>query len=204
MTQSIPKRVGKYEVIKKIGKGSMGIVYLGFDPYINRLVAIKVALSHLLKSRNDEKRFRKLFFNEARVAGMLDHTNILPIYDAGIDGKKYYIVMEYVHDGRTLVEYCKVENLLPVKRVLEIIFKCSKDLVVLGSGDCFGKMGYISKEKRTASIFSLVDVTLLQVNSTLIEQASQGCQLRFNKVFLKTLIERLSRTSKNLSKSEQV
>ena len=406
----------------------MGVVYLGFDPYINRSIAIKVALSHLFKNKDDEKRFRKLFFNEARVAGMLDHSNILPIYDAGIDSKKYYIVMEYVHDGRTLVEYCKVENLLPVKRVLDIIFKCSKaldyahrrgvihrdikpsnimvteeldvkigdfgiaqlvksdvtqmmglmgsprymspeqakeenltnhtdlyslgvimyellagrppfqaetlssliykivnevplpvrqyraevpevledilskalnkkiderypmgkdfaadlskafkvldykkdevdenkkfetmkknkffknffnseiwevlrtgtwkefpqneqiitegeiddsfyiiisgkvivkkggkDLVVLGSGDCFGEMGYISKEKRTASIFSLVDVTLLQVNSTLIEQASQGCQLCFNKVFLKTLIERLSRTSKNLSKPE--
>jgi|TARA_B100000959_G_scaffold117536_1_gene123508 serine/threonine protein kinase len=59
---------------------------------------------------------------------MLDHSNILPIYDAVIDSKKHYIVIKYVHGGRTLVEYCNVENLLPAKRVLEIIFKCSKAL----------------------------------------------------------------------------
>tara|TARA_B100001964_G_scaffold30774_1_gene31898 strand:+ start:1063 stop:1263 length:201 start_codon:yes stop_codon:yes gene_type:complete len=63
-------------------------------------------------------------------------------------------------------------------------------------------MGLISKEKRTASIFSLVDVTLIQISSTLIDQSTQGCQLRFTKVFLKTLIDRLSSTSKNLSKSD--
>ena len=80
-----------------------------------------------------------------------------------------------------------------------LVTQGEKTLFALGAGECFGEMGYITKKKRTASIVAIEDVSLLQVNATLISQASEGCQLRFNKFFLKTLIERLSRTSKNLS-----
>lgn len=428
MDKSIPGKLGKYEIVRELGRGSTGVVYLGFDPYINRPVAIKMALSQLPQNKEEESRLRKLFFNEARVAGMLDHPYILPIYDADVDKNQFYLVMEYIDDGGTLVKYCKIQNLLSIKKVLEIVFNCckaldyahrrgvihrdikpsnimvtkdmnikigdfgiaqivkteitqltgfvgsprymspeqtkeeeltnhtdifslgvvmyelltgkppfqgenlssliykiiyeeplplrhyrsdipqpieaivkkalkkkinerypmgsdfaadlrkalknleckedkvdenkkfvllkklkffkdffdseiwevlrasiwreysvnqeiitegdiddsfyiivsgsvivkkeEKPLVTLKCGDCFGEMGYISKKKRSASIFSKTEVILLQINGTLIDQASQGCQFRFVKVFLKTLIERLSRISKIMSHVE--
>jgi len=62
---------------------------------------------------------------------------------------------------------------------------------VLGEGDCFGETSYVDGAKRTASILATGDVTLMRVSSSLLEQASASCQLRFNKVFLRTLIKRL-------------
>jgi len=69
----------------------------------------------------------------------------------------------------------------------------------LHAGDCFGEMGYLAKAKRTATIIAVAKVSLLKVNATLMEQASITCQLRFSKVFLRTLIDRLSRTTEMIS-----
>ncbi len=77
MSQTLT-RVGKYEIIKEIARGSMGRVFMGFDPFINRRVAIKIPQ----KGRDDEnfsRRMEKMFFNETRIAGGLDHPNILKV-----------------------------------------------------------------------------------------------------------------------------
>jgi CRP-like cAMP-binding protein len=68
----------------------------------------------------------------------------------------------------------------------------------LGDGDCFGEMGYLNKIKRTATITVKVPVSLMKVNSTLIEHVAADCQLRFHKVFLRILIERLRKTTEML------
>ncbi|MGH8119504.1 MAG: protein kinase domain-containing protein [Gammaproteobacteria bacterium] len=125
---SIPKRLGKYEVENEINRGSMGIVYLGYDPYSDRAVAIKVALAESLNDPISGNRYRKMFFNEAHTAGLLTHPNIISIFDAGVDQDICYIIMEYVNGGATLKKYCSPENLLPVAKVVEIIFKCAKAL----------------------------------------------------------------------------
>jgi serine/threonine protein kinase len=125
---NIPKRLGKYEVEQEINRGSMGIVYLGYDPYTDRPVAIKVALAESLNDPASGNRYRKMFFNEAHTAGMLTHPNIISIFDAGVDQDICYIVMEYVTSGTTLKKYCTPETLLPVEKVVEIIFKCAKAL----------------------------------------------------------------------------
>ena len=124
----IPKRLGKYEVESEINRGSMGIVYLGYDPYIDREVAIKIALAESLNDPLSGNRYRKMFFNEAHTAGLLTHPNIISIFDAGVDQDICYIIMEYVKGGTTLKKYCVPENLLPVEKVVEIIFKCAKAL----------------------------------------------------------------------------
>ena len=124
----IPKNLGKYEVKNEISRGSMGIVFLGHDPYIDRQVAIKVALSESLNDPESGERYRKMFFNEAHTAGKLTHPNIINIFDAGVDGETCYIVMEYIDGGQTLRPYTKPENLLPVEKVVEIMFKCAKAL----------------------------------------------------------------------------
>jgi len=125
---AIPKKLGKYEIQKQIGRGSMGIVYQGYDPFADKLVAVKVAMADALKDKESGQRYRKMFFNEAHTAGMLKHPNIMGILDAGVDEEECYIVMELVEGGDTLKTYCKADNLLPVKQVIEIIFKCAKAL----------------------------------------------------------------------------
>jgi serine/threonine protein kinase len=125
---AIPKKLGKYEIQKQIGRGSMGIVYQGYDPFVDKLVAVKVAIADALKDKESGQRYRKMFFNEAHTAGMLKHPNIMGILDAGVDEEECYIVMELVEGGDTLKTYCKADNLLPVKQVIEIIFKCAKAL----------------------------------------------------------------------------
>jgi len=124
----VPEKIGKYVIINKVGKGSTGTVYLSHDPYYRRDVAIKV---YNIEEDSDPDRAnvsRKMFYNEAHMVGMLQHPNIMPIYDAGEEGGKYYVVTEHVQGARTLAAYCRPDNLLRVDDVVEIIYKCAKAL----------------------------------------------------------------------------
>lgn len=125
---NVPERIGKYVIIKEVGQGSTGRVFLSHDPYYGRDVAIKV---YNLESEEDEQKAsvtRKMFFNEAQMVGRLQHPNIVPIYDAGEEEGKYYVVTEHIHGARTLAAYTKPDNLLRIDDVVEIIYKCSKAL----------------------------------------------------------------------------
>lgn len=114
--------LGRYEVEKELGKGAMGVVYLGRDPKINRVVAIKtMALSQEFEADElDEVKAR--FFREAETAGRLTHPNIVTIYDAGEEHDLAYIAMEFLH-GHDLARYTKEDALLPVPIVMGIIYK---------------------------------------------------------------------------------
>lgn len=126
--RDVPERIGKYVVINEVGQGSTGRVFLSHDPYYGRDVAIKV---YNLESEEDEQKAavsRKMFFNEAQMVGRLQHPNIVPIYDAGEENGKYYVVTEHIHGARTLAAYTKPDNLLRIDDVVEIIYKCAKAL----------------------------------------------------------------------------
>jgi len=120
--------LGKYEVRHEIARGSMGVVYLGHDPYIDRAVAIKIALDDSFSDPQSGAKLRKMFFNEAHTAGKLTHPNIIGIYDAGVDVDTCYIVMEYVDGGNTLKAFTKAGKLLPVDQVIEVAYKCARAL----------------------------------------------------------------------------
>jgi serine/threonine protein kinase len=107
--------------------GSTGTVYLSHDPYYNRDVAIKVYQGDLADA-DKARTSRKMFLSEAQMVGMLQHPQLMPIYDAGEEDGHCYVVTEYVHGGRTLAAFCKAEDALPVDVVVEIIFKCAKAL----------------------------------------------------------------------------
>jgi len=128
MQGKVPDRIGKYEIINEIGVGTTGNVYLSHDPYYGRDVAIKVYHIDAAADGQAARIARKMFFNEAHIVGMLQHPNILPIYDAGEEDGKYYVVMEHVQGARTLGAYCRPDNLLPVEDVVKIVFKCAKAL----------------------------------------------------------------------------
>ena len=124
----VPEKIGKYVIINKIGKGSTGTVFLSHDPYYRRDVAIKVYDIEEDSDADKARVSRKMFFNEAHMVGMLQHPNIMPIYDAGEEDGKYYVVTEHIQGARTLAAYCRPDNLLRVDDVVEIIYKCAKAL----------------------------------------------------------------------------
>ena len=124
----VPPKIGKFRVISKIGQGSMGTVYRAFDPYMQRNVAIKVTDPKSLSDDKIRRRLVELFFTEAQVYGLLDHRNILHVYDAGEEGDLYYLVMEYIENSRTLLRYCRQDSLLPIPKAVEILYQCCKGL----------------------------------------------------------------------------
>ncbi len=118
---------GKYEIFRQLGEGATASVFLCFDPFTEREVAVKRVFPEILKDNKRGKQFRHLLMNEASLAGKLIHPHIVQIFDAVIGEDESYIVMEYVPGG-TLEPYCSPESLLPLERVVEIIFKCTHAL----------------------------------------------------------------------------
>ena len=111
--------LGRYQIEKELGKGAMGIVYLGRDPKIGRTVAIKtLALSAEFEGA-ELTEARERFFREAETAGRLQHPHIVTIFDAGEEQDLAYIAMEFLQ-GRDLMEHTRPGQLLPVNTVLEI------------------------------------------------------------------------------------
>jgi serine/threonine protein kinase len=139
------KKIGKYEIIRELGKGATSCVYEALDPFVNRHVAIKVVFAEALGDKEHGKRYRKLFLTEASLAGKLSHPHIVSIYDAVADDEASYIVMEYV-DGSTLEQYSRTDHLLPINKVIEIVFKCTKAL------DYAAKQGVIHRDIKPANI----------------------------------------------------
>ncbi len=119
--------LGRYEVEKELGKGAMGVVYLGRDPKINRVVAIKtMALSQEFEADELEE-VKERFFREAETAGRLTHPNIVTIYDAGEEHDLAYIAMEFLK-GKDLMPFTKPDNLLPLPVALDLVAKAADAL----------------------------------------------------------------------------
>ena len=119
--------LGRYQVEKELGKGAMGVVYLGKDPKIGRVVAIKtLALGDEFEGA-ELVDARQRFFREAETAGRLQHQNIVTIFDAGEEHDLAYIAMEFLK-GSDLVAACKTGQLLPVAQVLSIIARVAEAL----------------------------------------------------------------------------
>ena len=119
--------LGRYEIEKELGKGAMGVVYLGKDPKISRVVAIKtMALSQEFEADELED-VKARFFREAETAGRLNHPNIVTMYDAGEEHDLAYIAMEFLK-GKDLTMYTKQPNLLPLPKVLSIVARVADAL----------------------------------------------------------------------------
>src|SRR6187399_1230193 len=119
--------IGKYQIIRELGRGATGKVYLAEDPFAKRKVAIKVAFPEALKHAEDGAFYRSMFLNEASLAGKLNHPHIVQIFDAVVEDQFSYIVMEYI-EGGTLEKFCVEGQLLETREVAEIIFKCVRAL----------------------------------------------------------------------------
>jgi serine/threonine-protein kinase len=109
--------LGRYEIEREIGKGAMGVVYLGRDPKINRVVAIKAIPLAKEFEEEDLAEARARFFREAEMAGRLNHPAIVTVYDAGEDQGLAYIAMEYLR-GQHLSHFAESGRLLPPRTVM--------------------------------------------------------------------------------------
>jgi serine/threonine-protein kinase len=119
--------LGRYQVEKELGKGAMGVVYLGKDPKIGRIVAIKtMALAQEFETDELEE-VKQRFFREAETAGRLNHPNIVTIYDAGEEHDLAYIAMEFLK-GKDLVPQSKPGNLLPLPKALSVVARVAEAL----------------------------------------------------------------------------
>jgi serine/threonine protein kinase len=123
----VPETIGKYPVLRQLGRGATSKVYLARDPFANRDVAVKVFDFDQHANALEERMLHKAFVAEAALAGKLNHPHIVDIYDAVVEPDRSYLVMEYVA-GTTLDAYAAPERLLPIGKVVEIVFKCIRAL----------------------------------------------------------------------------
>ncbi|GAB1392329.1 hypothetical protein MASR1M60_04920 [Rhodocyclaceae bacterium] len=119
--------LGRYQIEKELGKGAMGVVYLGRDPKINRVVAIKTMALSQEFDEDELADVKERFFREAETAGRLNHANIVTMFDAGEEHDLAYIAMEFLK-GKDLVPQTKPEGLLPLPKVLSIIARVAEAL----------------------------------------------------------------------------
>src|SRR3954452_9299543 len=117
--------VGRYEITGELGRGAMGVVYKALDPTIGRTVALKTMRLdvHGLDAQEMVRRFQ----NEARAAGVLNHPNIVTIYDAGEEDGIFYIAMEFI-EGTTLHEVLAEQRVLATDEVLQLTRQIARGL----------------------------------------------------------------------------
>jgi len=147
--------LGRYEISGELGRGAMGVVYKGEDPTIHRTVAIKtLRLSEFEEGELAD--IKERFFREAESAGLLNHPNIVSIYDAGEEHDLAYIAMEYLY-GEDLVKFTHKGKLLPLRDVLNIIIQVADAL------DYAHNNNVVHRDIKPANIMLLKDTYNIKV-----------------------------------------
>jgi serine/threonine-protein kinase len=142
----MPKTIGRYEVLEKVGEGGMGVVYRAFDPVLRRVVAVKV-ISAVMAPRSE---IRERFFREARAAGQLTHKNIIVIHDLGEEQGQPYLSMEYL-SGVSLEQWMRHSGRLPLDEALHIAYESCQGL------DYAHAHGVIHRDIKPANLFITED-----------------------------------------------
>jgi serine/threonine protein kinase len=117
------RRIGDYQVVRELGRGGMGVVYLAHDASLQRDVAIKV----LQPALASDPEFETRFIREARTSAKIEHPNVVPVYTAGRDGDLLYMAMAFVK-GRTLDALLKARGKLPVAEAVDIVRQAARGL----------------------------------------------------------------------------
>ncbi|ARU39816.1 hypothetical protein CCB80_01120 [Armatimonadetes bacterium Uphvl-Ar1] len=127
MSQSPPDVLGKYQIIREIAR-SNDIVYEGYDPVMNRRVAVKeLAVPSGATTQQKDDRIKR-FMREAKAAGSLVHPNIVTVYDVAEQSGRYYLAMEFL-DGQNLRKTLEEQGTIPTDKAIEISIEIAKALV---------------------------------------------------------------------------
>lgn len=121
--EKLPAQVGRYRVLRKLGAGGMGTVYLAEDPTLHRTVALKV----LVKTANTPPNLIRRFHAEAQTAAKLRHPNIVTVFDSGEADGHLFLALEYI-DGPDLEKVIRKKGRVPVERTVEIIRQIARAL----------------------------------------------------------------------------
>jgi len=119
--RKLPRSIGRYRIIDRLGKGAMGVVYSAHDSLMERSVAIKIMMTDI----EDDPEISTRFYREARAAGQLVHPNIITIFDMGEDDGRPFIVMELL-EGQTLNKHIETPDGADLERRIELMIQiCS-------------------------------------------------------------------------------
>ena len=161
-----PASLGRYKILKELGRGAMGLVYLGKDPTIQRFVAIKtMRLDQIDEEKLQEVKSR--FFREAESAGRLSHPNIVTIYDAGEENGLGYIAMEFV-EGQSLKEWSRKPNLMPLAEIVPTLASVADAL------DYAHQQGVVHRDIKPANIMITKDRLVKVMDFGIAKMASSN------------------------------
>jgi serine/threonine protein kinase len=143
-------KLGRYEIVRELGKGAMGIVYLAKDPLIGRLVALKTIRPSAHADDEDTREFQARFVREAQAAGILNHPSIVTVHDIGVDEPTgvSFIAMEYV-EGQNLKEVLSAGRPLSFEQAADIIAQVAEGL------DFAHAKGIVHRDVKPANIILL-------------------------------------------------
>jgi serine/threonine protein kinase len=157
-----PARIGKYEIVELIGRGGMGVVYKARDTVLGRLVALKLMTAGLA----DNAEVRERFLREARAVSMLQHANIVVVFELGEHEENPYIVMEYL-DGEPLDRTIRNQAALTVLQKIDIILQVAKALQYAH------ERGIVHRDIKPGNIMLLRDGTVKVVDFGIAHLADQ-------------------------------
>lgn len=162
-----PQNIGKYRVTRPLGKGAMGMVYEGFDPVIERKVAIKTILGEYLEAAEMQEALAR-FRREAQAGGRLQHPGIVGVYEYGNDGDMAFIVMEYV-EGQELKRVLATGMRYEVIEVFEIMKQ------LLTALDYSHKQGVVHRDIKPANLMILAGskLKIMDFGIARLESSSQ-------------------------------
>jgi serine/threonine-protein kinase len=143
----IPTQIGRYQVLERVGKGGMGVLYRGIDPVLDREVAIKLMLGDF---SDDTEQLRPRFYREARAVAKLQHRNIVTVFEFAEDGTTPYIVMEFLR-GTSLASRLEATPPLTLDDKLDIIAQLCAGLSYAHD------QGVVHRDVKPANIFLLTD-----------------------------------------------
>src|SRR5437588_688799 len=143
-------KLGRYEIVRELGKGAMGIVYLAKDPLIGRLVALKTIRPAAHSDDDETKEFQQRFIREAQAAGILNHPAIVTVHDIGQDedAGASFIAMEYV-EGANLKEVLSQGKPLNFEQIGDLIAQVAEAL------DFAHAKGIVHRDVKPANIILL-------------------------------------------------
>jgi serine/threonine protein kinase len=147
------KQIGRYEILRELGRGAMGVVYAAEDPFIGRQVAIKTIRLGALDVEANHAELTQRLHREARAAGVLSHPGIITIHDVGEQGEDAYIVMEFI-DGRTVEDVLTSGGIQHSGTLLSILGKTADAL------DYAHSKGIIHRDIKPSNIMICLDGTV--------------------------------------------
>jgi len=162
-----PSTLGRYKVLKELGRGAMGVVYLGKDPTIHRFVAIKTMRLDEIDDADKLQEVKTRFFREAESTGRLSHPNIVTIYDAGEEHDLGYIAME-VLEGTTLKQWSRKPNLMPLDKLIPTL------AIVAEAMDYAHQQGVVHRDIKPANIMLTKDQVVKVMDFGIAKMASSS------------------------------